>query len=48
MAWLADAQAEAVEKQGPRRPNSIDTWLAGAFGMMRGTVIGCSRFAFSP
>jgi hypothetical protein len=47
VAWLADAQADAVAKAGPRRPNSIDTWLAGALGMIRATVMGCSRLAFS-
>ncbi len=43
IAWLADAQAEATQKHGPWMPNSIEMWLAGAFGMIRGTVNGCSR-----
>ena len=38
------AQAEATAKHGPRRPNSIDTCEAGAFGMTRGTVSGWMRF----
>ena len=48
IAWVAEAQAEATAKAGPRSPNSMAMWLAGAFGMIRGTVSGCSLVAPSP
>ena len=43
IAWLDDAQADATEYTAPRTPNSMEIWLAGALGMMRGTVKGCTR-----
>ena len=48
MAWLALAQAEATAKTGPRRPNSMLTWEAGALGMIRGTVSGGTRLLPAP
>ena len=48
MAWVADAHALATAKQGPRRPQSMDTWLAGAFTIIFGMVRGWSRFALLP
>ena len=43
IAWLAEAQALPMQKHGPWMPNSMETWLAGALGMIRGTVKGCTR-----
>ena len=40
MAWVADAQALATAKAGPRSPRSIETWLAGAFAISFGIVSG--------
>ena len=42
-AATPDAQADAVAKHGPRRPNSIDTWLAGAFGNGTSTMTLVTR-----
>ena len=42
------AQALATAKAGPRRPQSMDTWLAGAFTISLGMVKGWRRFAPSP
>ena len=44
MAWLADAQAEAVAKHGPRKPNSMEMKLAAPLAMIRGTVSGGTCF----
>ena len=48
MAWVADAQAEAMLKDGPRICASMQTWLAGALGIARGTKKGCTRGLPSP
>ena len=48
MACEAEAQAEAVEKLGPRMPNSMETWLVPALGMILGTVSGGTPRAPSP
>ncbi len=48
MACDAEAQADAVEKHGPRMPNSMETWLVAALGMIRGTVSGGTPRAPSP
>ena len=47
MAWVADAHALATTKAGPRNPQAMEIWLAGAFTISRGMVSGCSRLAFS-
>ena len=31
MACVADAQALAIDKAGPRSPQCMEIWLAGAF-----------------
>ena len=48
IAWVAEAHALATAKQGPRSPQSMETWLAGAFNISLGMVSGWSRFAPSP
>ena len=47
IAWVAEAQALATTKAGPRRPQSIETWLAGAFTISFGIVSGNTRVMFS-
>ena len=47
IAWVAEAQALATTKAGPRRPHCIDTWLAEALTISFGTVRGNTRVLFS-
>ncbi len=44
MAWFDEAQAVETVKEGPRRLNSIDTWLAAALFISLGTMNGWTRF----
>ena len=48
MACVAEAQALATTKAGPRSPQVMEIWLAGAFTISFGMVSGCSRLALSP
>ena len=48
MACVAEAQALATTKAGPRRPQDMEIWLAGAFTISFGMVSGCRRLALSP
>jgi hypothetical protein len=40
IAWVAEAQALETANVGPVMPSDIETWLAGAFAIVRGMVIG--------
>jgi hypothetical protein len=40
MACVAEAQALDTTKAGPRRPRSIEIWLAGALAIILGTTSG--------
>lgn len=43
IAWLEEAQALDVTKQGPVAPVAIETQLADELTMTLATVIGCGR-----
>lgn len=43
IAWLEEAQALDVTKQGPVAPDAIETQLAEELTMTLATVIGCGR-----
>ena len=47
MAWVAEAQALATAKAGPRRPHAMEIWLAGALTISLGMVSGNTRVRFS-
>ena len=47
IAWLADAQALATAKVGPRKPWAMLIWLAEALVISRTIVSGWVRWAFS-
>ena len=40
IAWVAEAQALATTKAGPRNPQCMEIWLAGAFTISFGMVSG--------
>ena len=48
IAWVAEAQALATAKAGPRSPQCMEIWLAGAFTISLGMVKGWSRVALVP
>jgi hypothetical protein len=47
IAWVAEAQALATAKAGPRNPQNMEIWLAGAFAISLGMVSGKTRDLFS-
>ena len=47
IAWVAEAQALATTKAGPRSPQCMEIWLAGAFTISFGMVSGNTRVFFS-
>ena len=47
MACVAEAQALAMTKAGPRSPQYIEIWLAGAFIIKLGMVSGYSALFLS-
>ena len=47
IAWVAEAQALATAKAGPRNPQNMEIWLAGAFTISLGMVSGKTRVLFS-
>jgi hypothetical protein len=47
IAWVAEAHALAMAKAGPRKPQNMETWLAGAFTINFGMVSGNTRVLFS-
>jgi hypothetical protein len=47
IACVAEAQALATAKAGPRSPQCMEIWLAGAFTISLGMVNGKTRDALS-